>query len=337
MRIAITVLILVALFFLAPLAHATDVYWYPTETALDLDQSPLQAGDTLYICGYHAHPVPYGNLTVTTSNITVTGECPGDPGTMYGAILKVEGADYVKIRDVTLVGDLAASNGKGVTLFDTVGTSIERAWITGHRYGIYTHRDRYADSVSIRDSVIINNAQGVLMAAFAGDLMSVKKGWIIEDNLIQDVYQGNAWFDSDNEGVGVQGAYNVTIRRNVFRNCEQGIIVWVPETGILDGVLIEGNVLIDMHGDPQPAFYSFGVAKVDGFNDSFRNVTIKDNVIVGAEGAGIRWGMGSINPAYITGNKMILTGQESGYQLRILGGNVIATDNICAGPNSTGC
>jgi len=272
----------------ATTAHAADVYWNPGEA---LSLAGMVAGDTLYVCGLHDQPNAGDFLRADgVSGITITGACPGNPGILYANMMRVQDASNVTVEDLTVVGDTTISvNNKGIALFDVDHILIQRVVCTGTRYCVYTHRDYTADDVEVAHSHFSSAEQGILLASYGTDPVSVKKRWHIHHNSISDI-KPTAEIDADREPIGVQGGQDILIEHNIITDSWFGIILFACETSVpMERITVQHNILREIRGSTMTNWPSKGILKVCASNPLDIDIVIAHNLVLGVDSAAIRY------------------------------------------------
>lgn len=298
-------------------SFAADVYWYPGDTP---DFSGMVAGDTFYVCGEH-NDFPNNFLTVTVSDITVSGDCVGNIGSIVGGYTVIKNADNVIVEKLALIGDKWAS--MGIDLQNTEGSIIRDNMISDMAGGIRALKPDYANNITIERNTIEDSAQGLMLWAYTGQESSIKKDWQIRNNVLRNIQPRPDRQSMDYEAIGAQGAKNLTISGNVIVNARYGINVWACDTAILEGVDIHNNFLTDINGGPA-SWPSRGIFKSCSASDGHKIVTIYDNVVHNVEGAGIRWHATVTNPIPVTIMDNIVW-DTGGIEFS---GNVLLIDNV---------
>ena len=278
----------------------------------------VQVAESRLICGT-LNNFPFNVIRAQFEGEVISGDCPNDPGTLVGGMVIVQGFNNVVVENLRIVGNPYDPNRKGVALLDTSGTIVRKVKMVDLRYGIYTDRNYRADDITIEDNEIMDVAQGIAMHAYSGNLLSVKKGWTIRNNVIVGVYTKQDTLASDNEAIGVQGGKDLLIEGNFIRNARYGINIWACETAILDNVVIFRNALGLIRGGTI-SWPSRAIFKSCHPSDAHKDVRISANVIANTDDVGIRWYGGAQN-VVISDNVL---GGTKGIDVK---GNITQEDN----------
>lgn len=313
----------------APSASAEDWYWRPYLKAgkyglgdgttyndawaasTAIDWGAIQPGDTLFICGLHDNGYGDRSLTVGRSGtayrrLTISGDCPGDPGTIlstgekfsttgwsgpdaqgvywraYGGTPSqaIDAEGYLIAADEPLTARspcrsyyfspaekrffyrpcgvprvvypmgpspvILIRNQNYVTIADlavsNAGRLIEVHGSTGIRLlRLHLHYAKYY-SITLNGSTSAGRISGNLISdvgngPYAVGAEGVHDDWIVENNLIQNVYG-----TSDSHGIGWQDGNRNVIRHNRLRNIEGSGITFY-HTG--RGATMSDNIIED--------------------------------------------------------------------------------------------
>jgi hypothetical protein len=271
-----------------------------------VDLSQMSDGDTLYVCGRHFRSNYDNRLLVNRSNITVSGLCPGAPGSLEGSGIHIAYSSNIRILSLDFIG--LNSVGRAIQFVGSSYIHIQDSYIQGYREGIASLRekDKPSHHIDIDQNTIIDVGQGITSANYSG---SENNNWTIADNRIENVGKGEFQFGTvDAEAIGIQGGQGHRIHHNHVRNATYGLNLFACESHTVRDIRITDNLFTHITGGPS-SWPSRGI-----FRSCFREADdhdrqyIRNNTIVNVDDDGIRWVCGNdATQCEISNNDVVLT------------------------------
>lgn len=272
-------------------ASAADWYWRPYAGSTTGDGrsyatawrghmtarwAQMQAGDRLVICGTHTGA--QAQATVTVEGLTLTGDCPGDPGVMQpssgraGEAINVLGVSAT-IERLTIRNCWSAVTVEG-------GAVVVRQVVVEDCGGYGVRSMNGNTSGRVEDSTFTRVGNGVYLNRGG------HHDWTITGNRITDV-SGT----KDSHGIGMQSCSRCVVSRNWIERANSGITLYRWGDALLEDVEITGNVLRGFTGAAGSSGINRGI-EVTSMNCTAtphhtRRVRIADNLITDAADAAI--------------------------------------------------
>ena len=255
-----------------------------------MDVSQMSPGDRLFICGHHYRSFNRLVQIAGVHDITITAECPGDPGVLEWGSLSVRDSSKVVIEDIVI----DKSRGSGLAVINSTDVVVQNSTVNHARFGILVNGRVNGVSLPSRNVILRNNTitnvhEGILMGAYSGD---PHVNVFVLNNRIQNVgpphFEDTSISRADYEAIGAQGARGLFIRGNTILNSVYAVNFWTC-AGKAENIFIEDNVINNTFGGPS-SWPSRAI-----FRSCFRNIPghdnqhIRRNTVVNSEHDDIRW------------------------------------------------
>ena len=211
-----------------------------------VDLSQMSDGDTLYVCGRHFRSNYDNRLLINHSNITVSGMCPEDLGSLEGSGIHIAYSNNITIMSLDFIG--LDSAGRAIQFVGSSNIRIQDNYIRGYREGIASMHNRavLSHNVNIVRNTLLDVGQGITSNSYSGN---ENNSWTIAHNHIENVGKGRYQFGMVNaEAIGIQGGEHHRIQYNRIRNATFGINLFACENHTARDIHITDNVISHISG-----------------------------------------------------------------------------------------